>query len=64
MQTRAKSDIFKPKVYQSSLTSNIASELRLSTIALTDPTWKEAMNSEIQALHQIKHGIWFPFNHL
>lgn len=38
MQTRAKSGISKPKVYQSYLTLNTTSELVSTAISLTDPT--------------------------
>ena len=52
MQTRSKSGIFKPKV----LTAMLHCEPSTVPLALADPRWKEAMETEYQALP--KNNTW------
>ena len=52
MQTRSKSGIFKPKV----LTAMLHCEPSTVPLALADPRWKEAMETEYQAL--LKNNTW------
>ena len=51
-QTRSKSDIFKPKVF----TAMLHFEPSTVPLALADPRWKEAMETEYQAL--LKNNTW------
>ena len=52
MQTRSKSGIFKPKV----LTAMLHCEPSTVPLAVADPRWKEAMETEYQAL--LKNNTW------
>lgn len=53
MTTRSKYDIFKPKLYTTTL---IHKELDIVSEALQDPKWYEAMKEEYAAL--MKNGTW------
>ena len=52
MQTRSKSVVFKPKLFQSSFHQATATV----TLALADPKWKQAMEEEYQAL--LRNHTW------
>ena len=52
MQTRPKSDIFKPKLF----TAECLQEPPTASIALTIPHWKQAMEAEYNAL--VRDQTW------
>ena len=62
MQTRSKSGIFKPKLYTASILQKSVStvaelqEPTSTSLALTIPHWKKAMEAEYQAL--VNNHTW------